>query len=363
VIAAVAAGQARVIGVPVPDRAGSEIAVLPLQNLSGITTPIPAIREALGAALEAHFVPVLPADALDTFMRRNRMRYTGGLSGEMGEAFGKQTAARGVLVTSVDLYETRGSPRVAMTSRLISTGAGPRILWMESAAAAGDESPGFLGMGVVKDPAVLIGRVADRLAASLGAYLMGTGGPADGPGESPRRYRPVRFYRSEVPEESIGKLPRVAVLPFTNGTPMRNAGEIVMLQVVRFLANARGVDVIEPGVVRQTLLRSRFIQNQGPSIPQSDLLRTMLNADVVLFGEVDDYFEAATGGSEPMVDFTARAIDTASRQVIWSSVSHGRGDQGVFFFDVGRVVTAHQVAAGMARGLVAAILAPAKGAP
>ncbi len=155
----------------------------------------------------------------------------------------------------------------------------------------------------------------------------------------------------------------MAVLPFTNGTPTRNAGEIVTLQVVRYLVDAGEVEVVEPGVVRQTLLRSRFIQQEGPSIPQSDLLRTMLNVDVVLFGEVDDYNEAAAGVSEPIVDFTARAIDTASRQVIWSSVSHGRGDDGVFFFDVGRVETAHQLAARMARGLITSILTPVEGAP
>jgi hypothetical protein len=153
---------------------------------------------------------------------------------------------------------------------------------------------------------------------------------------------------------------RIAVLPFSNESTAARAGDILTLQIVRGLAESRGVDVVEPGIVREVLLNARLIQEEGLSIPQAELLRALLEVDVVLFGEVTEYVEAEGGGREPEVDFLVRAVDTARRQVIWSSTSHGRGDDGVFFFGLGSVPTAHRLASEMARALVETIL-PALG--
>ena len=123
---------------------------------------------------------------------------------------------------------------------------------------------------------------------------------------------------------------------------------------------AGSAEVLEPGVVREALLKARLVQEQGPSIPQADLLRALLDVDVVLFGEVIEYIEAGAGTAEPEIEFSIRAIDTARRQAIWSSASHGRGDDGVFFFERGRVPTAHELASEMARGLIERFLSSAE---
>jgi hypothetical protein len=81
----------------------------------------------------------------------------------------------------------------------------------------------------------------------------------------------------------------------------------------------------------------------------------------VIFGEVSEYLEVAWGGMVPEVEFSVRAIDTASRRLIWSSSSHARGDDGVIFFDVGRIPTAHRLASELARGADLELL-PALGA-
>ena len=79
-----------------------------------------------------------------------------------------------------------------------------------------------------------------------------------------------------------------------------------------------------------------------------------------LTGLTDEIARAQAGTAEPEIEFSVRGIDTARGQAIWSSVSHGRGDDGVFFFDRGRVPTAHELASELARGLIEMLLSSAE---
>jgi hypothetical protein len=337
------------------------IAILPFDTLGDASAPADPIRAALRLKLEDRGIAPLEEDALQEFMRRHRMRYVGGLSRDMGRALAGETGALGALVTSIDLYSEKDPPRLALTCRLVAAGDRTRILWMDSARLAGDEAPGFLGLGRVRDPLVVRDRVMDRLADSLAAFL-GVGGTpravAAALGRGPRRFRPRSEYRSPAfPPEGRDPL-RVAVLPFADESATRHAGEIVSLQILESLVQAGGIDIVEPGVVREVLLTSRLIQEEGPSIPQADLLRSFLGVDVVVSGDVTEYTETGAGSAVPEIDLSVRAIHTTSRQVIWSSVSHARGDDHVVFFDLGRIPTAHALARELSLG-IAGDLVPA----
>lgn len=332
------------------------IAVLPFDNLDDAAAPVERIRAALWNKLADRHIALVDDQDLLSFMRRHRMRHIGGLSREMGRALQAETGARAALVASVDLYEEKDPPKLALTCRLVSAGEETRILWMDGAALDGDEAPGFLGLGRIADPRLVLDRVTGRLADSLGRFLAGTDAKGASSERASRRFRPDVAYRlSKPPAERSGPA-RVAVLPFADESSTRRAGEVLSLRVLRSLVRAGGVEVIEPGVVREVLLSARLIQEGGPSMPQADLLRSLLEVDVVLFGEVTDYTETGPGILDPAIDFSVRAIDTGRRQVIWSSMSHARGDEGVFFFDVGRVPTAHALADEMARGLIEELL-------
>jgi len=45
-------------------------------------------------------------------------------------------------------------------------------------------------------------------------------------------------------------------------------------------------------------------------------------------------------------------FDMKTRQIVWSSSSYNQGDDGVFFFNLGKVNTAQGMASGMARSVV-----------
>ena len=148
-----------------------------------------------------------------------------------------------------------------------------------------------------------------------------------------------------APEASPALGPRrYAVMPFLNDTARKNAGDLVSLGFVAGLARAPGIEVLEPGVVREALLRTRLVQSDGISLPQAALLREILDVDVVVTGRVAEWEESAgEGAGAPRVAFTARGIDTRRSQVVWTAFAGRRGDEGVFFFGAGRIRTANEL--------------------
>jgi len=238
---------------------GATVAVMPMVNLTGTVTPIREIQSAWIGILKARGVRVLEGQILEDFMERHRVRYTGGMTKELGEALKKDTGAQGVLFTSLDLYMEPFPPKVALTARLVYAGRSADILWMDSIAIAGNDSPGILGLGLIRDPQDLRERVMDQLAGSLMDFLSGEK-PRKSPGmlsDGGKKFRPKEFFGYfQASARRNGPL-IVAVLPFQDESRRRYIGNIMMLHFVRHLASLDNVVVVEPGVVRHALLTSR----------------------------------------------------------------------------------------------------------
>ena len=56
----------------------------------------------------------------------------GGINGKLAVALQEETGADAILITSLDLFREANPPKAAVTSRLVSSGAEPRILWMDA---------------------------------------------------------------------------------------------------------------------------------------------------------------------------------------------------------------------------------------
>ncbi len=336
---------------PAPDRR-TLIAILPVDNMTGrllLGTPVEA---AWRAALTARSVPLLDEPRLRALMDAHRVRSTGGLSPELAAAFRDEVDVSGVLVTSVGRWDESESPALALTSRLVSTEARPRILWMGGGGTSGEDHPGFLDLGVVTDPGVILDRTVGKLADALAASLSGAAYNRPGPR---RRFRPRQEFRH--PEGLSPNAPvRIAVLPFTNRSPRRHAGDLVALHFVHQLAGRDGVEVVEPGVVRDILLRTRLIPEGGIAFNQGQLLKELLGADLVLTGDVLDYIDAVGENQVPVVDFMTQLLDSGRRSVVWSSFHHNTGADRVWFFNQGRIRTAGALGSAMAQATVERML-------
>jgi hypothetical protein len=172
------------------------------------------------------------------------------------------------------------------------------------------------------------------------------------------KFRPKVSYRSDVFDPSQEYT--VAVVPFLNLSGRKNAGEILGLEFIRNLKRFEQFDVVEPGVVRQQLLTLRMIIPEGISLANADVLFTTLNVDLILAANVNEYQDYQGVFGTPKVDFFAQLVERKSRSVVWSSVSHNQGDDGVFFFDRGSVNTAHAMASQMTRWIGEMLIAGGK---
>jgi len=332
------------------------VAVFPVENLSGTMAPLRDIRELYIYRLKGRGFHVLEEETLEKFMARNRIRYTGGINKAVAQGFKNETGVGGVLVTSLELYSEANPPKIALTSRLVSTGDNPAILWIDGVGLAGDDSRGILGLGLIEDPKVLLEKAIGKLSGSLENYL-------DKKSKSEkiaakRKFRPKVSYRSEIFDPTSEYT--VAVAPFLNFTGRKNAGEILELQFIKNLKKSGQFDVIEPGVVRQQLLTLRIITPEGISLANAEALFPTLNADLILAGNVAEYGDYQGTFGKAKVNFFVQLIDRKNRSIVWSSVSQNEGDDGVIFFDRGRVNTAHVMASQMTQWVTEMMLGQEK---
>jgi TolB-like protein len=329
------------------------IAVFPVENLSGTLAPSKEIRQIVIEKLRANRFDVLDEGTLELFMAKHRIRYTGGINREIAKAFKQEVGTDGVLIINLELYDDANPPKISLIARLVSTGENPSILWMDGAGLAGDDSRGLLDLGLIEDPKILLDKAMKIILDSLMRYLS-TKTEAEESNRLKRKFGPKIVYRSPAlaPERKYV----VAVLPFFNKSERKYAGEILVLHFIKQLRKLYNFDVIEPGILRQELLGLRVIMEDGVSLANADAIFSTLNLDLILSGKVIDYQDYQGVWGKPKVDFFTLSIERKSREIVWYSSSYNEGDDGVFFFDRGRVNTAYVMASQMTQWIGKRIL-------
>jgi TolB-like protein len=347
---------------------GVLIAALPVENLTGGRAPLEMTLDLVRSRLRERGFPLLDDGVLEGFMKEYRIRNTSGLSAPISRAIKEETGAEAVLITSLEIYQDRDPPIVSLFSRLVSTGERPEIVWMDGVGSSGVGYPGLLGLGLIEDPETLLERAVHCLTGSLERSLSRATEPGEARSaaryygcnprgelvafspqrEASRRHRPQTSFLSSAFD--AGRNYRVAIIPFLNLSNRNNAGKIVALHFLNHLIHSDAFAVVEPGLVREQLLKYRVIMPAGPSLANVTLIsgEDALGVDLVLSGTVFDYQDAFR---VPKVDFSVKLIEADSRETVWSSRSHGTGEDGVYFFNVGRVHTAHHLASEMAWGV------------
>jgi hypothetical protein len=218
----------------------------------------------------------------------------------------------------------------------------------------GDDSPGFFDLGLVADPRTLQRSVLGALGNSLLRWLRGEA-PSATSCDAGGRFAPKQSFRS--PHLQADRTYTVAVLPFANETERRYAGDVVALQFARQLQASGRFRFVEPGLLREDLLRFRLVMEGGVFLDAARVVLELTDADFVLAGYVREYAETGQSGA-PQVQFTVLLLNRADTEVVWESTSYSHGDDGVFFFDVGFVATAPALSCRMARMAVDDLVAP-----
>lgn len=331
----------------------SRLAILPVDNLTAQPAPLDEIQARVLEAVRGLGIPVVEPEELEAVLARIRLRYSGGITDDEGNALRELARADAVLVTSLEAYDTGDPPVMALGVRLVSiAGATAKPLWADDATLAGDDAPGAFELGSIHDVSVLLDRAVEEVAAGLAEFL--AAGAPGGPIRLPRakgRFAPSSLF---VPPDAPAwgtSVRRVAVVPFMNASTRPRAGEIVATHVVRELLRMGGVEVIEPGRVRKVLLDTRLIQDGGISLAQTDVLAGILEVDLVITGRVQEFRERIPGGP-PVVEFNAYGVDVPRRKVAWLARTYAQGRHGVYFFDAGEVRSVGRLARETVRAVV-----------
>jgi len=343
------------------------IAFLPVENLSGAAAPLEEIEQSFSELMVNKGFRFLDQEKLSSFMAKYRWRNTGFVSSRISQNLRNETGAEAVLITSVESYQAGESPRVSLIARLVLCADQPKIIWIESVGLTGNDNPGLLGLGLIRESELLVKRAELALLESLERYLAGEEETQrlwyqPGDDETSRknkpdisldeRFLPRSYYRATQFEPAASY--SVAVVPFLNEYARENAGFVVHLHMIEALHPYENLEVFEPGVVREYLLKYRLIMPAGPSLAISDILSspTTVDADLVLSGQVFDY-QGLEG--TPKVDFSIQIFNGKKREVVWWSRSYAKGDEGVYFFDVGRIRSVQGLAERMAAAVGAMI--------
>lgn len=330
--------------------AGPMVAVLPIHNVTAAPAPVKELERLLSDSLKKQGVSVLEKKVLADFMKKWRMRYTGGLDEIIASAIKDLTGVESVLVSTLEFFDDGDPPRISLHSRLVSTGVNPEIKWIDSVCLAGDDAPGIMGLSVIDDPQDLMEIAARHLTRSLILHLADDEEGRDH--EKPVEGIPPSItFRSQM-FGSKKEISTVAVLPFLNLSERPYAWEILPLHLVQRMVGIQGYRILEPGVVRRGLLNSRVMVQGGLSLPHLELALRYTDADLVITGTVMRYIDGKFARTEPEVEFSVQVFDRESKKVVWSSRSVGSGDSGIYFFDVGQRSTACKLASELVQATV-----------
>ncbi len=328
----------------------ARLALLPPENLTGGAVALKGFAASLERALASAGVEVVAGEAVEQYLHRHRIRYTAGLDGPSAQAAKEELGVDGLLIATVQQYVDGAPPRIAIGMRVVSAEETPHITWIDGVAMTGDDNPGFLALGIVHTLAELEAMALEALSDRLGAFL-----DHKGPRSVPCPAGGGSAWVHRSPQLDTSKPLSIIVLPLMNRTPRRGAGDIVAMQIARELAAVPGIEVVEPGIVRDELLAFRVVMQEGPSLDDVLAINASLRADLIVAGEVLAYDDGPSG--IPKVNFSVLAIDGKTRRVVWRSNSRAQGDDGVFFFGLGSVTTASDLTCRVSRGVVDGFLA------
>jgi len=258
------------------------VAVFPVNNLSYAHAPLEEIRRSLIELLKTHGAAVLDDVALEQFMAKYRVRYTGGLDSNTSASLSKDVGVDAVLITSVEAYSEDYPPRIDFISRLVSTGPRPSVLWDESVGMAGNDHPGFLESGLISDPKVLLYKAMERMGDSLTAYLAGKKAAV---AKGRNSFAPKASFRSPI----VGVDLRLNTVGFVDSSSSGNEGEGSAKLAVA-LTEVSGVPVkVQYAVTGGTAVRgvNYILQDGSLTFKPGETVKT-INIDIKDDGVNDD---------------------------------------------------------------------------
>ena len=143
------------------------VAMLPFENLSENPVAKKVIAELVKKELMSKgWVSIVKDNAIEEFLAKRRIRYTGGITRLTAREMGKVLGVDAILVGSINQFsDANARISVAVTARLV--GVDGNIIWADTLSYTGNDFVGLLGLGVIKSADVLSLRVVRDIVKDI----------------------------------------------------------------------------------------------------------------------------------------------------------------------------------------------------
>jgi TolB-like protein len=299
----------------------ARVALLPVQDRSGDSAAVRAVEEALARGLAGRH-ELVGRERLRDALRARRVRSVDDAPPEVLQALGRELGAERFVTAIVHLAEREACPRLAVSARSYDAATG-ELDWAGFEAGSGLDGRRLLGLGAIGELELLAERIAHRLidglAAGLEASELAPAARAGASGGAP-------------------VLGAVAVVPLAGlaESDATRAAETAT-EIVRAVLARRGVPVLSPNRVAESLRRERVLAWGALDVPVRDALAAA-GAELLLTGTVEAWEAAGDGFEpEPVVAVALRLLDARSGRILWTGALERRGWDRQGLFRLGRI--------------------------
>ncbi len=304
------------------------VAVMPPAAYAG-QPAVERLLPLLEAQLAQERITLVTAAQLRETLRLFRIRSAGMVTKEEAAQITSARKVDFLVLGSVDLYSEEPFPEAAFTLRLLRT-SDMRIIWAVTVAGNGEDYSGILGLGRITSMEVLAPKLVEEALKGFAGALAGNRIAAD----------------DSLPEATV------ALVTFDNLTAAHYAGEIFTAVLLSELT-ARGVHVVEPGMVTEVFMRNNRLASGQIDDSLLRQLHDSLGVDLVITGTVDR-FQASSGGEGSGADIAvgARCLDAAAGKIVTTYEGSREGAGSQLLFNSGGLHSLGKLAQQMARDMI-----------
>jgi hypothetical protein len=299
----------------------ARVALLPVQDRSGDSAAVRAVEEALARGLAGRH-ELVGRERLRDALRARRVRSVDDAPPEVLQALGRELGAERFVTAIVHLAEREACPRLAVSARSYDAATG-ELDWAGFEAGSGLDGRRLLGLGAIGELELLAERIAHRLIDGLAAGLEAS---------------------ELAPAARAGAAGGAAVLGAVAVVPLAGLAESdatraaeTATEIVRAVLARRGVPVLSPNRVAESLRRERVLAWGALDVPVRDALAAA-GAELLLTGTVEAWEAAGDGFEpEPVVAVALRLLDAGSGRILWTGALERRGWDRQGLFRLGRI--------------------------
>lgn len=145
---------------------GTEVAVLPFENLSGSFLVIDDIMKTVYQNLDKIYT-LSSWERVDKVILRQRLRHTGYLTSKQASAIGKNLRAKAIILGTICEYKEIPDPGFGLIMKMISMEEETPILWMGCAFSYGRHKETWFGINYIGRVDCLIDEVVKDLVKEI----------------------------------------------------------------------------------------------------------------------------------------------------------------------------------------------------